>query len=254
MKINDRILSIPPYISTTWDNVISIQVIEKDTVLITLLDGTKVKAPGLNDADIKHIFQSHIKYVEAEEEEEHENNLKFALSEAADSAKEANHLSPQDLLSKLLLSSPKDSLDIPIQLGMDEAQGLGLGMQHNPMQKNAPKLPIELLKKVSNIAKIFAEDKFSVPEVPSETCNCFYCQIVRAMQPEEEEEELDINEPVKDEELKFRLWDILDSGNQTYHVTNPLDAAEEYWVYLKPPVGCTCGKKDCEHVKSVLES
>ncbi|NCF71651.1 MAG: hypothetical protein GWP59_08125 [Chlamydiales bacterium] len=254
MKVNDQIISIPPYISTTWDNIISVQVIEDNTILITLLDGTKVKAPGLSDADIKHVFQSHIKYVESEErEEENESNLRFALEKEEELAQGDGALTAQELLSKLLMSSPKETLDIPIQLGGDAAQGLGLGIQHNPLQKNAPNLPDELLSKVKSIAKIFADDKFSIPEIPDKNCNCFYCQIVRAIH-EEEEDELDENEPVKDEELKFKLWDIVESGDSTFKVCNPLDAKEAYFVYLKKPMGCTCGKKDCEHIKAVLET
>ncbi|NGX33463.1 MAG: hypothetical protein K1060chlam4_01531, partial [Candidatus Anoxychlamydiales bacterium] len=39
-----------------------------------------------------------------------------------------------------------------------------------------------------------------------------------------------------------------------YRVTNPLDENEHYSVFLKDPIGCTCGKKNCEHVKAVLNS
>ena len=37
-------------------------------------------------------------------------------------------------------------------------------------------------------------------------------------------------------------------------VTNPLDANEHYNVFLGDPIGCTCGQKNCEHIRAVLNS
>jgi hypothetical protein len=78
-----------------------------------------------------------------------------------------------------------------------------------------------------------------------------HCQIAKALHgelPEEQEEE------VTDEDLKFRLWDIDQTGDKLYVVTNPLDSKEYYNVFLGDPIGCTCGEKNCEHIRAVLNS
>jgi hypothetical protein len=61
-------------------------------------------------------------------------------------------------------------------------------------------------------------------------------------------------EEVSDEDLKFRDWEIKQTAEQLYTVTNPLDANEHYNVFLGSPLGCTCGDKNCEHIRAVLTS
>jgi hypothetical protein len=61
-------------------------------------------------------------------------------------------------------------------------------------------------------------------------------------------------ELVSDDELKFRTWDISQSNEKLYIVSNPLDDHEHYSVYLGEPIGCTCGQKLCEHVRAVLNN
>ena len=70
------------------------------------------------------------------------------------------------------------------------------------------------------------------------------------MQENKEREE----EIVSDEDLKFKTWDIVQTGEKLYDVTNPLDTKEQYHVYLGEPVGCTCGEQYCEHIRAVLSS
>jgi len=86
-------------------------------------------------------------------------------------------------------------------------------------------------------------------------CNCPYCQIANAMQGTVSEvEEKEVEEEVTEDDLKFREWDIKQEGDKLYIVTNPLDADEHYQVFLGTPVGCTCGQKNCEHIRTVLSS
>ena len=59
MKINDKILSIPPFISTPWGNISSIQMEDAGTLTIILLDNTKVNIPNLSEEDVKKIFNFH---------------------------------------------------------------------------------------------------------------------------------------------------------------------------------------------------
>ena len=35
---------------------------------------------------------------------------------------------------------------------------------------------------------------------------------------------------------------------------DPLDPNEHYNVFLGTPLGCTCGEKDCEHIRAVLST
>ena len=57
-----------------------------------------------------------------------------------------------------------------------------------------------------------------------------------------------------EDDLKFRDWDIEQKSEELYEVTNPIDQNEHYQVFLGNPVGCTCGKKNCEHIRTVLNS
>jgi hypothetical protein len=68
-------------------------------------------------------------------------------------------------------------------------------------------------------------------------------------QDEEEQEEM-----VSDEELKFRSWDVVQTGEKLYLVCNPIDSKEHYNVYLGEPIGCTCGQTHCEHIRAVLNT
>lgn len=250
MKINDCIISIPPHISTTWDNILSLSVEDESTLVITLLDGSKMRVPHLEKSLIEKAFSAHVDFVEKEEKELREDeSLKYAFST---NAKDKDTSSAQDLLSKLLLFPQKEGLDISLPIDPEGFESMGIGMQHNPSQKNSPKLPSALLKKISNISKVFGEEKLNLPS-PESGCNCFYCQVARALQPEEEEE-IDPDAEVSDTELKFRLWDVKELNKHTFLVSNPLDKEENYKVHLKEPIGCTCGGKNCPHLKAVLES
>ena len=61
-------------------------------------------------------------------------------------------------------------------------------------------------------------------------------------------------EEISEEDLRFREWDIEQKGENLYLVRNPLNQKEEYNVFLGNPVGCTCGKDNCEHIRTVLNS
>ncbi len=50
MKINNQILSIPPYISTSWKNIASLHVESQDSTIylvVTLLSGARIEIPQL---------------------------------------------------------------------------------------------------------------------------------------------------------------------------------------------------------------
>jgi hypothetical protein len=222
MKISRKILSLPPYISTSWENVSSLHVEEKNyglVLIVELRNNSKVEVPNLDGKALEAIFEAHTKFLEEE-----------------------NSQLPQER---------KENLPFNLNFGAN-AEALGNVMQHNPQQKDAPNLPPEVLTKITGVAKILGiNDPHNLPKAEPH-CNCVYCQIAKALNGETPE--APVEEVVKDEELTFRAWDIKQNAEKLYQVNNPLDAKEAYHVYLGDPIGCTCGQKNCEHIRAVLNS
>ncbi len=225
-------LSLPPYISTSWKMISSIQVVhegELAILVIILKEGPVVKIPHLSKEVIDQIFAYHASFLEEGED-------------------------------KQLLPFSKEGgfLDIPLQFGSNGFQGFG-PLQHNPEQANSPDMPIELLNKITQVTTAFSsalgtEEARSI-ELPDAqpNCNCMHCQIVRAMKGQAKEV-VEMEETVDEVDLKFKEFDIHKKGDKLYDVVNPLDQTERFQVFLGTPLGCTCGKKNCEHIKAVLNS
>ena len=134
---------------------------------------------------------------------------------------------------------------------------MGTLLQHNPEQADGPDLPPEVLEKITQLSKAMGIDDPEAAPKPEPHCNCMRCQIAKAMQAGLEKEERPAEEPeeiVSDEELKFCSWDIKQTEDKLYCVTNRLDEKEHYHVYLGDPIGCTCGQTHCEHIRAVLDS
>lgn len=224
MKINNRILSIPPFISTSWDNVASLHMENEHTMKVALHDGSYISLTNLDKETIEKIFLFHGKSIE-EPSMETDNPFDMDINN-----------------SGMVLS------------GMENFTGM---MQHDPSQKGAPNLPPELLEKISAMGKALGidTDTFNIPESEGD-CNCPYCQISRAVHGIEgsAEEEITEDEEVSKEELTFREWDIVQKNDKLYEVSNPFNNNEKYSVYLGDPIGCTCGKNNCEHILAVLKS
>ncbi len=242
-KINHKILSLPPYISTSWKNVSTLHMNEVDgkpTLIVALQSGSTIQVPHLTPSLIEQVFAAHSAFLEKEERQ----------SASPDATK--HHGSGQN-------NTPL-SLGVPFQIfkGANAFDQLGSMLCHNPQQSNAPDLPEEMLRRIASISKTFGID-FEQSNIakPEPHCNCTYCQIARAIwsenfdsktQAEEEEER------VSEEDLKFRDWEIEQTSENLYEVTNPIDKTEHYRVFLGSPVGCTCGQKNCEHIRTVLNS
>ena len=218
MKISFKLLSIPPYISTSWKEVVSLQVESRPyghLLIIELSTGNKIEIPNLEPELVKKIFSMHEQFLEA---------------------------IPQRY---------------PVVQGFSlPLEGMFSMMQHNPEQSGYSPFPQVVLEKVVALTKnILPEDLNTLPSAEPH-CNCPYCQVVRAIvngnAPSAEEAKSE--EPVSDEDLKFRTWDIQQQGKQLYSVTNPLDKKEHYSVFLGTPIGCTCGSRGCEHIQAVLHS
>lgn len=239
MKINEKIICIPPYISTTWKQVTAIHM--KDMGLtISLADGKNIDIPNLSSETIEIIFNSHAKSMESE--------TSFTPNPIPTS---------REMLLNTFEASPSLQ-DSPFQIALGSLEnGMGSVMQHNPAQASAPNLPPEILQKISAIAKIISADADDISVLPKAepNCNCFHCQIARTIACEVPRHSETIqDEPVKDEDLQFQQWEIHQIGDKLFTVINRLDSGEKYSVYLGHPVGCTCGQQGCEHMVAVLKS
>lgn len=232
--INRKILSIPPYISTSWDNVAALYMDpanEGTTLIISMVNTNTIKIPNLNPDILTKIFQTHSDFVSEKIKQKPANDP-----------------------SSLFNMENVVSLGFPMRLG-GGLEGLGAAMQHNSEQANAPSLPKEVLEKIAAVAKIMDQDLSLSRTLKAEPhCNCMHCQIARAIVGDSPLDEQIIEEEVSDEDLKFRSWDITQTGDKLYTVSNPLEKDEHYNVYLGEPLGCTCGQKNCEHIKAVLNT
>lgn len=249
VKINEKMICIPPHISATWDQVTFLQSEEdsetkKFTLIIHLIDGKVVEIPDLDSSVIDIAFSAHLRHLEGT---------------GPSSSKGEGGKNLASFLQQLTGLNPEQLANMPIRVGLSTGipgmENIEMAFQHNQEQAASPDMPPEILEKVSSMTKmIMGGDLSSFPK-PEPHCNCMHCQLARAIhhipkQGMERQEE----ESVSDEDLSFRTWDIKENGKQMYQVTNPLDASEQYTVFLGTPVGCTCGNANCEHIKAVLYS
>lgn len=224
MSVNPKILSIPPHLSVAWSEVSSLEV-QGGNLLVHLKSGRCHEVPDLSKDDLTLIFSAH----------------------------EAS----------LTSDTPKDKGDMSFGMPFRMAEGMegmGIPMQHDPEQKDAPDMPADVLEKIVNVSQALGIDQDAVNLPPAEPhCNCFYCQIARALQADSHEclipnaDEIEVS----DEDLTFREDWIVNAtaeNKQLYTVVNPLNPKEQYSVFLGDPIGCTCGEKNCEHIKAVLNS
>lgn len=229
MKVTPKILSIPPYISTTWANIQALYMRERDLV-ICLRESATITIPELPAQVLQVIFNAHAAFLE----------------------NSATSQGPQ--------SSPSGFEGLQtMHFNLDNMESFSSALQHNPAQANMPSLPQEILSKIASIAKVIAGDELQNMPKPEPHCNCPHCQLARAIRgpdAEKEQESAPLNqeEVVNDQDLAFQQWDISKTGDQLYTVVNRLDMQEKYNVYLGNPVGCTCGHAGCEHILAVLKS
>ncbi len=224
MKINDKILSLPPYISTSWSNISTVR-FKENQLHVTLVDGSLVQIPGLPSETTDMIFRTHAEYIE---------NLGNPKTSSVESLAD-NH--PQSIL----------------QIGFGSLEGTtSTIMHHDASQADSPPIPSEVLQKINAITKILLpEDLLNLPPAEQD-CNCFHCQLVRAINQTKHEEFDEI--VIDSKELEFRQWDIHSSGENLFTVVSRLDKNEKYTVFLGEPIGCTCGQQGCEHIVAVLKS
>jgi len=237
MKITQEILSLPPYISTAWKNIASLHLenqSQSDVLVVTLHNGARIEIPSLEAPLLEMIFATHVRYLEQE-----------------GTSKEVTANS-----SSAFANSSSVALENPFLLfgGVNP-------LMHDASQSNTPLLPSEILEKIGELARSMdLQEQEELPE-SEENCNCIKCQIARAVRsqmqtPEELKEESpeEIEEEVTEADLSFASWQVSKQQENLYLVTNPLEQTEQYHVHLANPIGCTCGKNDCEHIRAVLKT
>lgn len=227
--INDTALYIPNCLSTTWAQIGAIYM-KDDLLMIVLYEGQAISVPHLSKAETDQIFSAHAKYLEEE------SKLPTLTEEIGSSI------------------PPIATNSSPFQLGIGSLGGIQNAMQHNPQFSDSPDLPPDILDKVGSFSKmLLPEDPNLIPKAEPH-CNCFFCQIARAINDTPKTMNENEENGVADDELQFQQWDIEQTSDQMYTVTNRLDPAEKYNVFLGDPIGCTCGKEGCEHILAVLRS
>ncbi|NGX61392.1 MAG: hypothetical protein K940chlam9_00877 [Chlamydiae bacterium] len=255
VKIDEKMICVPPYISTTWEQVAFLQS-EEDadaatfTLAIHLREGKAVRIPHLDASLIDIAFAAHIKYLETKGEKPPPQEKKSE--------------EPQNfgaLLQQLTGISPDQLSKIPIQFriggipGIPDMENMDVALQHNQPHAQTPDLPPEVLGKIVQMVKMMIGDEVHNFPKAEPHCNCPHCQVARVLHgTEKETTQREEEEEVSDEDLTFRTWDVAQTGEDLYTVTNPLDLSEQYSVFLGEPVGCTCGEAHCEHIKAVLYS
>jgi hypothetical protein len=236
MKITPKILSIPPYISTTWDQVTSLRVVEK-SLFISLKDGCQCTILDLPKELIDQIFSFH----------------------AADMEKPPVRMAEENPFIHGLQTGFKELVGALSKLGTSAFASLSKVAEHDPKTANLPDLPPEMIEKVRLLHQVLSREDVASMAPPENGCNCMYCQIIRILkepyseQHHEAEAEKEL-EKVEEKDLEFSEWIIEPLGEQLYKVTNKLDHHGEYRVFLGNPIGCTCGKQNCEHILAVLKS
>lgn len=228
MRINHKILSIPPYLSTTWKNITSLQSSQsngKTSLTIQLQNGSCVQIPEIDPEIATIIFTSHAKYMEQEAPPEKEKSIV-----------EKPKLPPLEFL---------------------ELETIQSMLHHKEEEKNAPNLPQSLLNKVSELSKEIGFSDFEHLPTPEPLCNCPHCQIANVIRKtfltpshflETEEEE------ILESDLAFRSWIIEPMKKNLYRVAHPDERNQTYQVSLESPIHCSCGSNQCEHILAVLNS
>lgn len=261
MKITSKILSIPPYLSTSWYDVDSLFQAEDGVLVVALTNGTQVRLEHLSQEIVHTIFDAHACFLEEEAQREDEED-----DEDDDGVKRAE---------------VEFSVQTPFTLSQAEelsGDAMKIFMEHDPSRSLGPLLPEAVLKRVSALAKMFLPPNMIPLDASHENCRCPFCQIVRALsglpQPifEDEEEEKkrilqslqekkgkeehrEKGEQEREKEKKGSSpWLIQQLEEEVYAVTDRAHPDQVYRVSLATPITCSCGQPNCVHIIAVLKS
>ncbi len=264
MKITSSIVSIPPYISARWNDVTSVRKTAEDVIEISLANGTIVPISGLSKETVEQIFSCHLESMEIQKTPGEEEEEKYPASSDAISQPSIRQEDMAKLVH-LVQSGIKEIMALILKLGSTAISSMGKALEHDPNNANLPPLSEEMKEKVVMLLNIVPKDDILSMPAPEAECNCMYCQINRILrkaiaQKDEEPNKTDSNtshdgdEAVDERELEFSEWTVTPISDKLFVVRNKLDQHEEYRVFLGNPIGCTCGKANCEHIVAVLRS
>ncbi len=249
MKINQRVLHIPPYISCRWSEIASIGVETKEgenLLQVQLLSGARAVVPNLTQDEIDLIFKMHIQHLEL----------------AAEDDDQLKNLKDSPFFSNLFQAPPMDtnvatSFGAPISFHLDANDPSSLFQGHNPAFANSPPLPKEILDKITLIAKAIGGEMVKEVE-PITGCNCFFCQIARHLQKEKvEEKKPHVPKNLPKDLLRGGIdpeWMVEEVGPHMFTVSNRDEPGANYQVYLGNPIGCSCGSNRCQHIIAALKT
>ena len=248
MKINRQIFHLPPFLSTKWKNIASIHSQKDSLLIVTLNNGAQVQIPLLDSKVTQAIFAIHEQVLE----QEYSASTPLPQPPASPTAQQEVAATPSPPL-------PPFPSPLGVNIALPGLEGFSTFMQHSPENAHAADLPHELLVKIATLSKSMGlHEATNVLPAPEPHCNCPFCQIARAISDDSQqeackEESATLEEEVSDEDLKFRDWDIQQTAEKLFLVKK-VNEEEHYNVFLGDPIGCTCGKKNCEHIRVVLES
>ncbi|SPN73272.1 hypothetical protein C10C_0085 [Chlamydia serpentis] len=242
VKINNQLICIPPFISARWSQIAFIESQEDDnksqgTLKLHLIDGKVISIPNLDQSIIDMAFQEHLLYLETcqpSKDEFNRDDDKLGLGVLMNVLQQITKGNDIQVLPKNLIS--------PLFSGANPIEAV---LQHTPEHKDHPDAPADVLEKMADVVRLLSGNNTTLLPKPEPHCNCMHCQIGRVIYEED-------HFTVSDKDLSFRTWDIIQSGDKLYLVTNPLNPSEQFSVYLGSPIGCTCGESNCEHIKAVL--
>lgn len=244
MDTNDKYISIPPYLSTSWKHVRSLHMKDKN-LIVTLVDNSSIEIPNVSPQVSELVFASHAAYLQQQS--------KRPIMDSPRSPEQATATGRFDPINAPGMSQ--------FRFGVGNMEQFASAMQHDPSQASTPNLPPEILEKIVAVARVLAPDDLQGIPQAEPHCNCIHCQIARAIHKESDSQNPtsasahpEMEEEICVTELTFQDWEIVKTGDNLYSVTNPLDPNEKYTVFLGNPIGCTCGQENCEHVIAVLRS
>lgn len=223
MAVTRRVLHLPPYISTSWENVIALHMEQDEDsdeplLVVTLQGGAQIGIPNLREEIAHELFALHAQILAGEE------NLKCS----------------QELNKAEGLFEPEEMLKLLIC--------------HQPALCDEQPMPEEVECKLQSIGQLLDRDILARLKRPVDNCNCPFCQVHRALLTDLHNE-AESTEDLPDttiERMQSGKWVINTKDQSTFTVFTEESPQERFQVCLGECISCTCGQANCEHVKAVL--
>jgi len=229
MAVTKRMLHLPPYISTSWENVIALHMEQDEDsddplLVVTLSGGVQICIPDLREEMVQDLFALHAQILTMSGAEASEEALKFT----GDFHFARNPWEPREVLQML--------------------------MRHQPSLRDEPPMPQAIINKLQSIGQLLDRDILKRLKPPLEGCNCPFCQVHRAVLTDLYDDEVTAEElpTAPPEEVHSGEWVIQSEDQSTFTVFAEHAPQTRFRVCLSDTISCTCGLPNCDHVKAVL--